>query len=153
EDRQTDHRFNAACAAARAGCGEGEDKPADAAALSELRRQAFDWLRADLAAKSKELETASPPNRVAVIQTLQNWKTHNALACVRDEKEWAKLPEGERKEWQTFWAEVDAPFQQADGRLAAVLQGKEQPKDAGAWLELAAFCSKVHNRYATSTEL
>src|SRR5262249_33100192 len=56
-DLQQQHRYNAACAAALAGCGQGEDARAlpDKVAL-RLRRQALDWLKADLAVYAKLAE-------------------------------------------------------------------------------------------------
>jgi serine/threonine protein kinase/Flp pilus assembly protein TadD len=49
-----DHRYNAACAAALPGCGQGEDSQAlGEPERARLRRQALDWLRADLAAWQK----------------------------------------------------------------------------------------------------
>jgi serine/threonine-protein kinase len=37
---------------------------------------------------------------------LQGWQTDPDLAGVRDNQALAQLPEGERKDWQTLWAEV-----------------------------------------------
>ena len=43
------HRYDAACAAALAGCGRGEDaKDVDDKERARWRQQALDWLRADL---------------------------------------------------------------------------------------------------------
>jgi hypothetical protein len=62
EDLNAQHRYNAARAAALAGCGAGED----AAHLTDsdragLRKQALDWLRADLEAWRKILDQGPPP--------------------------------------------------------------------------------------------
>src|SRR5262249_17495242 len=57
EDLQKQHRYNAACAAALAGCGQGEDARAMTGAVAfQLRRRALDWLKADLAAYAKLAE-------------------------------------------------------------------------------------------------
>ena len=51
DDRQAQHRYNAACAAALAGSGQGKDDPKpDDAAKAKLRKQALDWLKAELSA-------------------------------------------------------------------------------------------------------
>src|SRR5262249_3141399 len=42
------HHYNAACAAARAGHGEGDAEKLDDAERSRLRKQAIAWLRAEL---------------------------------------------------------------------------------------------------------
>src|SRR5262249_59110865 len=52
DDLDAAHRYNAACAAALAGCGAGQDADQlDDKERAGLRRQALDWPRADLAAK------------------------------------------------------------------------------------------------------
>ena len=64
EDMQAQNRYNAACAAALAGCGQGkDDPPLDDAAKARWRKQAIDWLKADLAAWSKILESGPPQAR------------------------------------------------------------------------------------------
>ena len=46
DDRRAGHRYNAACAAALAGCGQGKDADKlDGRERGRLRRQALDWLR------------------------------------------------------------------------------------------------------------
>ncbi len=39
---------------------------------------------------------------------------HRDLACVRDDKDLAKLPVAERKEWQAFWSDAAALLKKAD---------------------------------------
>src|SRR6266511_129723 len=104
---QTQHRYNAACAAALAFAGKG----ADAAKLDDkergrLRQQALDWLRADLAAYTRFAEKGNPKTRQAVQQRLAHWHQDADLTPLRDEKALAALPEKERAAWQKLWAEV-----------------------------------------------
>jgi eukaryotic-like serine/threonine-protein kinase len=109
DDRQAQHRYNAACAASLAGCGQGQDDPSpDAAAKANLRKQALDWLKAELAVWLKLVESGPPRARAFIVQTLDHWKKDTDLAGIRDEKELAKLPESECKEWQSLWSDVDA---------------------------------------------
>ena len=64
EDMQVQNRYNAACAAALAGAGQGkDDPPLDESAKTRWRKQAMDWLSADLAAWSKILDTGPPQAR------------------------------------------------------------------------------------------
>src|SRR5205807_9715546 len=75
DDLGAGHRYNAACAAALAGCSQGKD----AADLSDkerarLRRQALDWLRADLKAWGKLLDKGPDRARPFIIQQLQHWQ-------------------------------------------------------------------------------
>jgi serine/threonine-protein kinase len=116
EDMIPGHRYNAACAAALAGYGQGKDDPPPGeAARAELRQQALDWLKADLAARGRMLDAGDPKARAYVAWTLQHWKKDNDLAGVRDPAALARLPEAERKPWQALWADVDALLARAQG--------------------------------------
>ena len=108
DDRQAQHRYNAACAAALAGCGKGtDDPPPDDASKVKLRRQALDWLKADLAAWSKILESGPPQARPVVASTLKHWKEDSDLAGIRDAAALAKLPQEERAACKQLWGDVD----------------------------------------------
>ena len=114
DDMQVQNRYNAACAAALAGCGQGkDDPPLDDAAKTRWRKQAMDWLTADLAAWSKMLDSGPPQARHAVIQTLQHWKADTDLAGIRDPATLAKLPTDEQATCLALWAEVDALVKKA----------------------------------------
>ena len=101
-------RYNAASAAAMAGCGKGIEQPSlDEPAKAKLRRQALDWLKADLAAWSKIGTTGPSRDRDNAQKNLQFWKTDIDLAGVRDQGGLAILPEVERADWQALWLDVD----------------------------------------------
>ena len=103
------NRYNAACAAALAGSGQGkDDPPLDDETKAQWRKQAIDWLKADLTAWSKILEDGQPPARPSVIETLQHWKTDTELAGLRDAGALAKLSGDEQKACRALWARVDA---------------------------------------------
>jgi tetratricopeptide (TPR) repeat protein len=114
-------RYNAACAAAVAGCGRAKDAtelPQKESA--RLRQQAFDWLRADLEAwrclldwlradleawrclMDKELEKVRP----RVSGAMRQWLNDPDFAGVRGEEALAKLPEAEQRDWKKLWADV-----------------------------------------------
>jgi tetratricopeptide (TPR) repeat protein len=108
------HRYNAACAAALAGCGQGED----AAGLDDqervrLRKQARDWLNADLRAlrglPDKDPARVGP----AAAKQLAHWLEDTDFAGVRGEESLARLPEAERGDWRKLWQEVEALRQRA----------------------------------------
>ena len=102
-------RYDAACAAARAGSGQVKDDPRpDEAARAGWRKQALEWLRADLVLRAKLFEDGTPDARREVQQCLQFWRQDPALAGLRDEAEVAKLPEAERAACHDLWARVDA---------------------------------------------
>jgi tetratricopeptide (TPR) repeat protein len=122
EDMQEGHRYNAACVAALAGSGQGEDAAKlDGAERSRLRQQALGWLRADLEASGKLLEKERDKSRPRVIEQLRHWLANPDLAGVHSEEALAKLPEAERAVWQKFWASV------ADMRARA--EEKAAPKE------------------------
>lgn len=90
-------RFAAALAAIQAAAASKGDQPA------ALRRQALDWLRADLADFQK-----TPAERMAAVrQELARWRHHVGLAGVRDPRALAGLPAAEKAQWQAFWKEVE----------------------------------------------
>src|SRR5262249_50406066 len=111
------NRYNAACMAARAGCGAGED----AARLSEQerarwRQQALDWLRADLKLMSEELEHR-PDQAVRILPVaLPYWLKESALAGIPEEAGLARLPATERDAWRQLWADANALLMRARGR-------------------------------------
>jgi tetratricopeptide (TPR) repeat protein/serine/threonine protein kinase len=114
DDLHTRHRYNAACAAALAGCGQGKD----AGNLKEqerarLRRQALDWLQADLAAWRKQLQQDPGKARSIVLQVMQHWQRDADFAGVRGLKALVHLSEAERLQWQKLWADVEALHQDA----------------------------------------
>jgi serine/threonine protein kinase/tetratricopeptide (TPR) repeat protein len=103
-------RYNAACAAALAGCGTGEG----AAKLSEaeragFRKQALDWLRADLDLRRGQLD--KEPAQVA--EKMQHWLIDPDFNGVRGPDALARLPEAERERWQKLWADVAATLARA----------------------------------------
>jgi serine/threonine protein kinase/Flp pilus assembly protein TadD len=100
-------RYNAACAAARAGCGQGKDADqTDDQERARLRRQALEWLRADLAVYRKDLEMVPDKAGPEIRSRMQQWQKDKDLAGVRDPAALAELPEDERREWQKLWADV-----------------------------------------------
>jgi tetratricopeptide (TPR) repeat protein len=132
-------RYHAACTAALAAAGQD----LDATKLPqknriELRRQALDWLRADLERLAQTVAdhqtpsvaqkppAASPleklvsqsqkPSAAALLlvcDRLQQWQQTPDLTSVRDDKELARLSREEQKAWRNLWEEVRSLHQQA----------------------------------------
>jgi serine/threonine-protein kinase len=108
EDLRAEHRYAAACAAALAGWVRGKDEPPpDEAARARWRRQALDWLRADLGARTRQLQEGTPLARSAVQDAMSHWMLDPDFAGVRDPEALAKLPEAERADWRALWSAVD----------------------------------------------
>jgi tetratricopeptide (TPR) repeat protein len=103
---ETWDRYTAACAAALAGCGRGEDAARfDDRERARLRQQALDWLHADLALRAKQVATSRPQDQVAAQMALGLWLVDTDFAGVRGEA-LAKFAEAERDGWRKLWAEV-----------------------------------------------
>jgi serine/threonine protein kinase/Flp pilus assembly protein TadD len=114
------HRYNAACAAALAAAGLGADTPPPGEAeRAGWRRQALDWLRAELANRRWQLEGRAPQAPFEVQRELWHWQHDRELAGVRDEAALAQLPEEDRAAWRQFWAEVDQTLARARARTPA----------------------------------
>jgi hypothetical protein len=114
DDLKAQHRYNAACAAALAGCGQGKDADkVDSKERARLRQQALDWLRADLKAYRQVLEKLAGKADPVIAQRIQHWLQDEDFAGVRGAEALGKLPEAERKEWQKLWQEVEALRQRA----------------------------------------
>jgi tetratricopeptide (TPR) repeat protein len=118
------HRSKAAGAAAQAGCGRANDADkVDDKERARLRRQALDWLQADLEAWRHLLDNKSDNASAArVAGVLQRWLTDPTLVVVREPKQLANLPEAERQPWREFWAQVAETLARA--RQAASLKKK-----------------------------
>jgi serine/threonine protein kinase/Flp pilus assembly protein TadD len=112
-------RYSAACCAARASCGQGEDaNHLDANERARLRRQALDWLRTDLAA-CQMVPERDPPRTGAVRKRMLHWLHDPNLAGVRESHALAQLPEAERSAWHDLWAGVKKLFLQVGGESLA----------------------------------
>jgi tetratricopeptide (TPR) repeat protein len=125
------HRYNAACAAALAAAGKGEDAAnLDDRECARLRRQAQDWLRADLAAWTQVLDKGLPQAHPAVPRALRHWQRDPDLAGLRDPDALAQLPEVEREACRKLWADVDALLKRTQPTAKPAPQGKApgQPK-------------------------
>ncbi len=109
DDLVAANRYNAACAAASAGAGKGEDHPQlDDDARARWRRTALEWLKGDLAERAKQAATNQPAARSEVRQKLEYWMADGDLAGVRDAAALEKLPADEQKVFRALWSEVDA---------------------------------------------
>jgi eukaryotic-like serine/threonine-protein kinase len=115
DDLDREYRFNAACCAALAGAGKGEDTAKlDDQERARLHKQAFEWFRADLTLRTRKLTNGDFVDRAEGLQNLKNWQTNRDLAGVRDKDALAKLPAEERALWEKLWADVAAVLKKAE---------------------------------------
>ena len=101
----------------RDGChGQGKDVPKpDDTARAKLRKQALDWLKAELSDWKRVSMMIEPGHKETVAKTLTHWKQDADLAGIRDTQELAKLPDAGRMEWQGCGADVDALLKRIEG--------------------------------------
>jgi tetratricopeptide (TPR) repeat protein len=120
EDPSSGDRYDAACAAALAGCGQSKDAGnLPDKERARLRQQALDWLRADLAVWRKLAEKDPGKARAVVSQILRHWLADPDFAGVREQEALARIPDGERRAWRVLWQEVKALYLRAAPPRAA----------------------------------
>jgi serine/threonine-protein kinase len=115
DDLDAGHRFRAARAAALAGCGQGTGvSDVGEKERARWRQQAREWLRLDLAAWTKRLETAEAADRAEAQKSLAGWREDPHLAGLRDADALEKLPPAERQIYHELWREVADLLRVAD---------------------------------------
>jgi hypothetical protein len=113
DELRASHRYYAACAAVMAGAGRGADAPADAAKRGALRRQALDWLRADLAAWAAKAACDDPAERAKAAAALDLWLGDSQEIGVGPGKAPDGLPADEQSAWDALWTDVRATLERA----------------------------------------
>ncbi len=99
--------YDAACAASLAGVGKGKDGDKLLEQdRSKLRRQALDWLQADLALLRKQSQSGNVEEVVLVTRKLSHAQSDPDLIGVREASELAGMANEEREAWQQFWADL-----------------------------------------------
>jgi serine/threonine-protein kinase len=166
------YQYRAACAAALAALGQGRDAtPLTADEKASLRRQALDWLRADLrllthvvagyqtARADGNPPIASPPKKLTdlaqkpgpadilrVCDRLQHWHTNADLASLREDKNIAELPTAEQKDWGRLWEEVRTLEKEARACFTErPLAGKLTGHQTEQMHELKLFAGKTYS--------
>jgi eukaryotic-like serine/threonine-protein kinase len=109
EDVPAATRYNAACAAAQAGCARGRDADTmDDNERARWRRQAREWLRQDLTWWGKALDQGNAQTKADVRWRMQFWQTDSDLVGLREPSALETLSPGERQECLALWQEVAA---------------------------------------------
>jgi tetratricopeptide (TPR) repeat protein len=107
-DMNQQRRYNAACSAALAAAGQGEDaRRLPDKVVTMFRHWALGWLRDDVKAYVKLAEQNNPAVKQAIHQRLAHWGRDPDLASVRDPAGLDRQPEDERAPWQALWHDVD----------------------------------------------
>jgi serine/threonine-protein kinase len=109
ESVNTEGRYLAARCAALAGCGRSKDaaKLSDAE-RAQWRKQAREWLKADLTQWARTLDSGYELDRNLAKRMLTHWQAEPDLAGLREQNALDELPAEERKECHALWDEVGA---------------------------------------------
>jgi tetratricopeptide (TPR) repeat protein len=123
DDLRNSHCYNAACAAALAGCGQGKDAAAlDDKEKRRLRDQALAWLRSELELIDKQNKAGDLAARVHMIDWLAHAQKDRNFKGVRESL--VTLPESEQAPWRKLWADTDQLLKQARASVSqTTLQG------------------------------
>jgi len=108
DDMRTRFRYVAPIAAILAGMGQGEN----GAKLSEAvrarwRKQAREWLQADLAAWTRNPNTTPAEDRVSVNRILTHWRADPDTAGLRETEILDKMPPAESHECRKLLSDLD----------------------------------------------
>jgi hypothetical protein len=142
DDWTKQHRYNAACAAALAAAGNGDEAAKlTAEEKANFREMARDWLQAELDLVRKKLKGGEPPLVMRTEDRLGHWQRDADLADVRDPQKLNGLSESQRKPWQALWADVagivkEARMQFPGTRREGALTEKEKSQ-VHAWKMVA----------------
>ena len=103
-----DLRFAAACAAAMAAGGVGQDSGSlNPAQRTDMRAAALKWLTDDLDAMTAQLNLGDHDSSDRFERNLKLWRSTSELASVRRESDLQKLSPDAIDQWNTFWSSVD----------------------------------------------
>ncbi len=130
-DQRAGHLYDAACAAALAGAGQGLDAAKlDDKERAKWRKQALAWLQAASTHWAKRLEEGTPAEKVAIRQRLERWQKDPDLAGLRErvdpaaKKLWADVQVLLKK------AEAATPTRLVVGNAVKGILTKEDPLDS-----------------------
>jgi hypothetical protein len=116
-------RSNAACIAALAAAGQGADATKlDDKERTRLRKQALDWLGADLDLRTKQLKSGKPADLAELLGEMKYWQKETDLAGIRDATALSKLPAEDCAACEKLWADEATLLKKAETH--AKMEGK-----------------------------
>jgi serine/threonine protein kinase/tetratricopeptide (TPR) repeat protein len=118
DNQDTAYRYDAACVAALAACGQGRDVAnLEDAERARIRAQALEWLQADLAYYRKSMENGPAVIRDPAVRWLEHCRQDPDFSGLRGNA-LDKQPETDGQAWRQFWKEVDATLLKRGGPSA-----------------------------------
>ena len=135
ESMTAQYRYNAACSAALASAGRGDDNPPlGEPERGRWRKQALVWLRADLVHWIKQARSALPQVEARAMQSLRHWKFDADLGAIRDEETLKTLSNEDRRACRSLWSEVDSLLLDRGDAIAHYNRGnalyQDKPQEA-----------------------
>ena len=118
--RGSENRHQAARAAALASGATGGDEPPPFEARSRWREQSLKWMKEELAAIARTIDSGTPHERSDIPKRLGRWRVDPALSSLRDDSTLKALNELEKRQLREFWSEVDRLFEKARTPVAFV---------------------------------
>ena len=101
------HRYNAACAAALAGCEPNGTVPGlEESVRRTLRDQARGWLLEDLEYWRTQIQSNRVEDARQAVETLEHWQRDRDLAGIREVEQLAQLADDERVSWEQLWDQI-----------------------------------------------
>ena len=131
DDLKARHRYNAACHAALAAAGQGEDAAQlDDTERTRLRGQALDWLRPTWPCAPSKWKPANLPTVPLCEKTLRHWQQDTDLAGHPRRRPLAKLPRTDRKAFTQLWDDVAKLLKKAQSLATkeATMNESEDPR-------------------------
>ncbi len=115
EDRRGSwHRYNAACYACLATMPATQDpQPISPNEKNKLLKQALIWLEADLTSWRTQLQRSGKAGSLAVLNAMYEWKADEALAAIRNPKNYRDYPPRLRTRCQKLWSSVEELLRKA----------------------------------------
>jgi serine/threonine-protein kinase len=114
DDLSASMRYNAACAAALAGCGRGIDAAGSShEERARWREQARQWLREDLASWTRWLGHGDRERGAFVESKMMSWKADADLAALRESSAPDPLSADESGAWRELWEDVETLLMRA----------------------------------------
>jgi tetratricopeptide (TPR) repeat protein len=102
------HRYNAACVALKAihssPAGLPDSLDVDA---PRWRGHALQWLEQEFTSWNAKLQDGTSGGRASARRAFSQWRIDPDLAPVREDAALQRLPPGEARSWNLFWAAVD----------------------------------------------
>ena len=105
--------YDAAAAAALAGCGFANSTDLDDSDRARLRQQALEWLSTVLNQRKSEIN-AGGKGALDTLKKLRDWLIQRDLSGVRDPDAFEQLPDSEAEQWRVLWSDLANVLREAE---------------------------------------